>query len=1021
MRHLSIAISLFLLLAGNAVMAQEIAVDVARGNALQFLSSKASGSKHAKGQPVSTDLKLAYTSKSEAKTCFYVFNVGDDNGFVIAGGDEAALEILGYCDHGTFDYDTAPDNFRWWLDQYTEQIAHAEVSTSSPRKAKAQTAERNSIEPLIKTKWDQDYPYNCEIPKTSNGYRYMTGCVATAMAQVMKYWEHPAQGTGSRSYYNSWDRITFEANFGDTTYDWDNMIEKYIYNSNTKEGNFTEEEAKAVGTLMYHAGVSVLMSYGTHSSSANLLSIAHALITYFGYDKSISNENRNYYSDEAWSDLIYNELSEHRPVLYAGGQHSFICDGYDVESDMFSFNWGWNGSGDGYFSLKGTSYYHDFIESSFNIIQVNVKPAEAGIESEEVLHIGQKNDSLFVKVGDESSDINCVFDRSRGALECTLNLSLRNSCTVSNQFDYGVMAVDVNNGTTYYSLSKSNRTFNIGTDTYVQGLMFFPYLWNAGTYKLYPVFRKYGQTSDADWKKMDIIYGLELPTITLKNNFKPNYVHFSVEKNYVLLGQTLQIEHDPVYSGKITYRSSNNNVATVDENGLITPIKVGKVTITVHGEADAYFRENTKQFKIDVLEKDYLKFEVENDKIMPGEYTFIHCNEDMYEGTIEYQSRDERIATVSEWGEIKGIYPGEAIIHVTASETELNSKTETDLKITVLPDVAFTEEPYFDNNNNVYENYWYLNYTLKNETDEVAEGIIYAEIYYKLDRLFRGPILEYTLEPGEETSDRFDFDYYYYYFQEEYGEYYSEDGHLSDLVSPGEKLHLYLYRDMEEYIPWNYSEIVFTYCPTLSVPYRVSPSGFGTLILPFDWCVPYDMKVYTCEGVDVNNVLTLKENGWEIFDRNVPYIVLGNPDDEYYFEGPEAIDADMPSFQDGLLIGAVSDNVPLEIGTDYILQDQGGKVAFYRYMGEPANRKATQFRAFLRLPNESSSQAPKINFPGNGDDEAEGIKEITTPSNPSNLSNLHIYTLDGHRHSTLQKGLNILIFDDGTAQKIFVK
>ncbi len=996
---------------GNVTMAQEVSIDVAKSRTLDFLSRQSIGPKFAKGTTSSTDLELAYTSKSEAKTCFYVFNVGNDNGFVIAGGDEAALEILGYCDHGTFDYDTANPAFKWWLDQYTEQIAHAQVSTSSPRKAKAQTAERNSIEPLIKTKWDQDYPYNCEIPKTSNGYRYMTGCVATAMAQVMKYWEHPAQGTGSRSYYNSRDRITFEANFGDTTYDWDNMIEKYIYNSNTKEGNFTEEEAKAVGTLMYHAGVSVLMSYGTHSSSANLLSIAHALITYFGYDKSISNENRNYYSDEAWSDLIYNELSEHRPVLYAGGQHSFICDGYDVESDMFSFNWGWNGSGDGYFSLKGTSYYHDFIESSFNIIQVNVKPAEAGIESEEVLHIGQKNDSLFVKVGDESSDINCVFDRSRGALECTLNLSLRNSCTVSNQFDYGVMAVDVNNGTTYYSLSKSNRTFNIGTDTYVQGLMFFPYLWNAGTYKLYPVFRKYGQTSDADWKKMDIIYGLELPTITLKNNFKPNYVHFSVEKNYVLLGQTLQIEHDPVYSGKITYRSSNNNVATVDENGLITPIKVGKVTITVHGEADAYFRENTIQFKIDVLEKDYLKFKVENDKIMPGEYTQIYCSDYEYEGTIEYQSRDERIATVSEWGEIKGIYPGEAIIHVTASETELNSKTETDLKITVLPDVAFTEEPYFDNNNNVYENYWFLNYTLKNETDEVAEGEIYAEIYSNSGIIFGGSIINYSLEPGEEISDLIDFDDYVYFgYNEEYG----ENTHISDLVSPGDKLYLYLYRDMEEYIPWNYSEIVFTYCPTLTIPYRVSPSGFGTLILPYDWDVPYDMKVYTCKGVDENNVLTLKEYSSDYYDRNVPYIVYGDPQKQYTFRGPDAIEGD--SYQAGLLIGAVSDNVPLEIGTDYILQDQGGKVAFYRYMGEPANRKATQFRAFLRLPEDASRQAPKINFPGNGDDETEGISTLSTDNLPAG-----IYTLDGHRQSTLQKGLNILILDDGTAQKVFVK
>ena len=1016
MRHLSNIIALSLLFGGNAMMAQEVSIDVAKSRTLDFLSRQSIGPKFAKGTTSSTDLNLAYTSKSEAKTCFYVFNVGDDNGFVIAGGDEAALEILGYCDHGSFDYDTANPAFKWWLDQYTEQIAHAQVSTSSPRKAKAQTAERNSIEPLIKTKWYQSYPYNSEIPgNESIGYRYYTGCVATSMAQVMKYWEHPIKGTGSHSYVNNTlygnggDSKTYEANFGETTYDWKNMIDQYSLGS--QEVNYTEKEAKAVGTLMYHAGVSVNMGYNTSASYAYPHAIPPALINYFGYDKSISNELRKYYSDEAWSDIIYNELNEHRPVLYGGGGHSFICDGYDAEDDMFSINWGWNGSGDGYYALNSAPD-SDYLKSGAHI-QLNVKPAVEGSESEEVLHIGQLNEELFVKVGDESSSVNCVYDRSTDALECSLNLCIYNLCTLSDVFDFGVMAVHEDYGITYYSTSKSNQYFIVGgvTNT-VQEFVFYPYYWFAGTYKLYPVFRKHGQTSDADWKKMDIIYGLKLPKITLKNNYSPKEVHFSVEKNYVLLGQSLQIEHDNIYSGKITYTSSNNEIATVDENGVITPVNFGKVTITAQGEADSYFLNTTKQFTIDVLEKDILKLVIENDKIMPGEYTYIYCLTDEYEGTIEFQSSDERIVSVNEWGDVKAIYPGEAIIHVTASETELNSKTEIDFKITVLPDVAFTYEPTFKNNNNVYDNYWFLYYTLKNETDEVAEGKIYAVI--EDERLFSGPILEYTLEPGEEISQCFDFDYYFNWFQEEYSDYYSEDGHLSNYVSPGEKLHLYLYRDMEEYIPWNYSEIVFTYCPTLSVPYRVSPSGFGTLILPYDWDVPYDMKVYTCEGVDENNVLTLEEYSSDYYDRNVPYIVYGDPQKQYTFMGPDAIEGD--SYQAGLLIGAVSDNVPLEIGTDYILQDQGGKVAFYRYMGNPEGRKATRFRAFLRLPEDASRQAPKINFPGNGDDETEGISTLSTDTLPAG-----IYSIDGHRHSSLQKGLNILILDDGSVQKVFVK
>ncbi|MBR5068767.1 MAG: Spi family protease inhibitor, partial [Bacteroidales bacterium] len=198
---------LFLLLPFSTVMmAQEISIDVAKSRTFDFLSRQSVGPKYAKGTTSSIDLKLAYTSKSEGKTCFYVFNVGDDNGFVIAGGDEAALEILGYSDCGTFDYDTAPENFRWWLSQYTEQIAHAEApseealaAVAAYRAKAAQT--RDDIAPLMETYWKQDYPYNSEIPiYESNGARYVTGCVATAMAQVMKRWNYPEHGLGSYSY-----------------------------------------------------------------------------------------------------------------------------------------------------------------------------------------------------------------------------------------------------------------------------------------------------------------------------------------------------------------------------------------------------------------------------------------------------------------------------------------------------------------------------------------------------------------------------------------------------------------------------------------------------------------------------------------------------------------------------------------------------------------------------------------------------------------------------------------------------
>ena len=330
----------------TVMMAQEVTVDAAKGRALDFLSKQSIGPKHAKGTLSSTDLSLSYTSSSEGKTCFYVFNIGEDNGFVIAGGDEAAQQILGYSSQGSFDYDTAPDNLRWWLSQYTEQIAHAEApsqealaATSAYRAKAAQT--RQNISPIMETTWDQLEPYNCMIP--NNGTPYATGCVATAIAQVMKRWNYPEHGIGSYAYGS------FSADFGNTTYQWGTMKSSYAKN----------DPAEDVGTLMYHAGVALKMHYGTSESGAGSFSIGPVLAKYFGYDKSVRYESREFFTDEGWEELIYNELSAGRPVPYAGFKagsssgHAFVCDGYQASTNMYHINWGWGGVYNNYFTLRG--------------------------------------------------------------------------------------------------------------------------------------------------------------------------------------------------------------------------------------------------------------------------------------------------------------------------------------------------------------------------------------------------------------------------------------------------------------------------------------------------------------------------------------------------------------------------------------------------------------------------------------------------------------------------------------------
>ena len=873
MRHLSNIIALSLLFGGNAMMAQEVSIDVAKSRTLDFLSRQSIGPKFAKGTTSSTDLNLAYTSKSEAKTCFYVFNVGDDNGFVIAGGDEAALEILGYCDHGSFDYDTANPAFKWWLDQYTEQIAHADapseeaLAAAAAYRAKAAQT-RVTIGPLIKTKWDQHEPYNNEIPiYDDSGEPYLTGCVATAMAQVMKYWKYPTHGTGSYSYTPT--TYKFSADFGNTTYDWGNMRDTYLYNEESGGPLFTEAEAKAVGTLMYHAGVSVHMGYGIEESGAYHDSIGTALIKYFGYDKSIQYEERQYYSNDEWGDIIYSELDNSRPILYYGGRHMFVCDGYDNEKDLFSFNWGWGGEDDGYFSLSASGFMSSLLR--YGGILTNVMPDRDGTEVPHLAQYapnGQEGYNAIFLSADfldfEKPEDHLDFCRNNEYERYCLFTNLWNFSALTTHFDLGVKAIETTSGKEYYWLSESDVSLEIGE------------------------------------------------------------------------------------------RIKNSN------------------------ESYMYYEEDT-----------IFNAYVSNSDFYPFGFDFRDLNYGTYELRPLYRKHGD-----TEWQEVQ-LLPW-----------------ETFPTITIPGGITFAKEPYFNNGNNIYLDDMVLHYTLVNKYDYEATGSIFYYIQTAIRNYYlEGALVEdITIGANEEYEGEFDLRSLFWGEDEEL-----VNEEISNLFSPGKEYFMGFYIDPDliygiDVCPYLY----FKRCPKLEVNYVVSPSGFGTLILPFDWDVPYDMKVYSCEGVDYNNVLTLKECENEIFDRNVPYIVLGDPDDEYYFEGPEAIEGD--SYQAGLLIGAVSDNVPLEIGTDYILQEQGGKVAFYRYMGNPEGRKATQFRAFLRLPNESSSQAPKINFPGNGDDETEGISTLSTDTLPTG-----IYTLAGHRQTTLQKGLNILILDDGTTQKIFVK
>lgn len=280
----------------------------------------------------------------------YVFSAVKENGFMIVSADDVAIPVLGYSDNGTFDPDNIPAQMKWWLDEYARMISWAAEKGLSAFKAPSVNQGWTAVAPLCSTKWDQSSPYNSECPMDrTTSQRSVTGCVATSMAQAMKYFNYPEHGQGSISYSASNVVGTLSMNFAEVNFDWSNMLDVYT------NGKYNDAQAKAVGTLMKACGYSVTMNYGSDASGAQGADIAHALRTYFNYAGSCRTEYRVMYSMSDWQSMIYNNIKNVGPVIINGREpgdagHSFICDGYDGNG-YFHLNWGWGGMSDGYFAL----------------------------------------------------------------------------------------------------------------------------------------------------------------------------------------------------------------------------------------------------------------------------------------------------------------------------------------------------------------------------------------------------------------------------------------------------------------------------------------------------------------------------------------------------------------------------------------------------------------------------------------------------------------------------------------------
>ena len=343
MRKILLLFSLFLMTL--VAWGEPIDRNEALKQANAFLSSK--------GIPVRQSLDMAYAQPgkaAEARSLYYVFNVGNDKGFVIVAGDDAVSPILAYADRGDFSEREMAPAAKAMLESYAQQI---EMIQQNPSLAVAASTSCAAIAPMVESQWNQSEPYNYMCP-TIEGEpgRSVTGCVATAMAQIMYYHKWPVAETKAiPAYQMSNGELIAGAN--SVTLDWDAMQSTYT-------GSEAEDDpsALAVAQLMVLCGKSVKMSYSSSASGAVSESVPAALKEYFDYDGAAHMVYRDEYANADWEKMIYDELAAKRPVYLSGTSisgtsvvgHAFVCDGYDGEG-LFHINWGWGGMSDGFFRL----------------------------------------------------------------------------------------------------------------------------------------------------------------------------------------------------------------------------------------------------------------------------------------------------------------------------------------------------------------------------------------------------------------------------------------------------------------------------------------------------------------------------------------------------------------------------------------------------------------------------------------------------------------------------------------------
>jgi len=484
---------------------------------------------------------------STAGNAYYVFNAEDNGGFVIVAGDRVK-DILGYSERGNFDLAKAPSNVRWWLGQYEKAISSLGKETHRAISRRAETV-KDAISPFITTTWGQFSPYNDQCPEI-NGEHCVTGCVATAMAQVINYTKWPESATGEIASYTTKTNQIAVPKLEATTFDW---------------GNMTDTD---IARLMRYCGQAVKMDYGLGESGSYDANIPGALIGKFGYDNNIRIVYRNGYNSETWENMIYNELKAGRPIIYGGQSgnsgHSFICHGY--MDGMYYINWGWDGMFDGYFALTALNPDGNGAYGKDQTAIIGIQKSTGG----DIVSTPKVTVTKITLASDETITRNSNSDNFTGIkVECALQNSFTEAKTVQSGFAL-YQGTELKSVIGYSSVEFSPGIAISPSSTFALGAGL-----TDGTYRIVPVYR---ESESAEWIAAE------------GSNYR--YVEAVISGNTLTLKVMPDAAHDerlkfnPISTTEVEVRATNTDI----EGDIVIPEAVtidGKlykvVAIANHG------------------------------------------------------------------------------------------------------------------------------------------------------------------------------------------------------------------------------------------------------------------------------------------------------------------------------------------------------------------------------------------------------------------------------------------------------